>query len=65
MRVSNSLGPDQDRRAVGPDLGTNCLQRLSTDAKIRHWQGTSKEQCSIWLMALSVSQFGIVLGSYF
>ena len=33
MRVSNSLDPDQDRRAVGPDLGTKCLQRLSADDK--------------------------------
>ena len=31
--MSNSLGPDQDRHAVGPDLGPNCLQRLSADDK--------------------------------
>ena len=30
-RVSNSLDPDQARRFVGPDLGPNCLQRLSAD----------------------------------
>ena len=35
MRVSNSLDPDQDRRYVGPDLGPNCLQRLSLDDKSR------------------------------
>ena len=29
--VSNSLDPDQVRHFVGPDLGTNCLQRLSAD----------------------------------
>ena len=29
IRVSNSLDPDQARRFVGPDLGPNCLQRLS------------------------------------
>ena len=28
--VSNSLDPDQDRHFVGPDLGPNCLQRLSS-----------------------------------
>ena len=22
---------DQDRRSIGPDLGSNCLQRSSTD----------------------------------
>ena len=26
IRVSNSMDPDQARRFVGPDLGTNCLQ---------------------------------------
>ena len=28
-----SLDPDQDRCSVGPDLGPNCLQRLSADDK--------------------------------
>ena len=31
FRVSNSLDPDQARQNVGPDLGANCLQRLSAD----------------------------------
>ena len=29
--VSKSLDPDQARHFVGPDLGPNCLQRLSAD----------------------------------
>ena len=29
--VSNSLDPDQYRHSVDPDLGPNCLQRLSAD----------------------------------
>ena len=29
--MSNSLDPDHDRLNVGPDLGPNCLQRLSAD----------------------------------
>ena len=29
IQVSNSLDPDQARHFVGPDLGPNCLQRLS------------------------------------
>ena len=29
--MSNSLDPDQGRRCVGPDLGPNCLPRLSAD----------------------------------
>ena len=36
IRKSNSLDSDQDRHFVGPDLGTNCLQRLSADEKKRH-----------------------------
>ena len=30
-RMSNSLDPDQSLHVVGPDLGPNCLQRLSVD----------------------------------
>ena len=40
IRVSNSLDPDQDRQNVGPDLGPNCLQRLSADDNVA---ATSKE----------------------
>ena len=29
--MSNSLDPDQTGHFVGPDLGPNCLQRLSAD----------------------------------
>ena len=29
----HSLDPDQDQPSVGPDLGPNCLQRLSADDK--------------------------------
>ena len=36
VRVSNSLDPDQARSFVGPDLGPNCLQRLSADDKSCH-----------------------------
>ena len=31
MRVSNSLDPDKARHVVGPNLGPNCLQKLSAD----------------------------------
>ena len=31
IRMSNSLDPDQARHFVGPDLGPNCLQKLSAD----------------------------------
>ena len=29
--MSIGLDPDQDGHPVGPDLGPNCLQRLSAD----------------------------------
>ena len=29
--MSNSFDQDQDRHNVGPDLGPNCLQRLSAE----------------------------------
>ena len=29
IRVSNVLDPDQEQHFDGPDLGLNCLQRLS------------------------------------
>ena len=35
IRASNSLDPDQARHFDGPDLGPNCLQRLSADDKSR------------------------------
>ena len=31
IRMPNSLDPDQARRLVGPDMGPNCLQKLSAD----------------------------------
>ena len=42
IRVSNSLYPDQARPFVGPDLGPNCLQRLSADDTI--WQRVKEGQ---------------------
>ena len=39
--MSNSLEPDQDRLNVGPDLGPNCLHRLSADNKSCHKQAKS------------------------
>ena len=31
--MSKCLDTDKDQLSVGPDLGTNCLQRLSADKK--------------------------------
>ena len=35
IRLSNTLDPDQARHFVVPDLGPNCLQRLSADGASR------------------------------
>ena len=35
IRVSNSLDPDQARHFVGPNLGPNCLQKLSADDMVK------------------------------
>ena len=35
MIVPKGLDPDRDRRSIGPDLGPNCLQRLSANNKSR------------------------------
>ena len=39
LTVSNSLNPDQVRHFVGPDLDSNCLQRLSAGEKSSHKSG--------------------------
>ena len=39
IRMSNSLDPDQDRHSLFPDLGTNCLQRIS----VKNWPLARKE----------------------
>ena len=31
--MANRLDPDQARHFVGPDLGPNCLQRLSAQSR--------------------------------
>ena len=36
--MSNSLDLVQDCHAVSPELGLNCLQRLSADNKSRGYQ---------------------------
>ena len=40
--MSNSSGPEQARRFVGPDLGPNCLQRYSLDATSREGKALNR-----------------------
>ena len=41
--MSNGLDPDQDRHSVCPDMGANCLQRLSADEQV----ASSKERVKV------------------
>ena len=41
--MSKDLDPDKDKHCVGPDLGPNCLQRLSADNKSCHQQAKKKK----------------------
>ena len=45
-RVSNSLDSDQARCFVRPDLGSNCLQRLSADDTYRQRVKKLRELCT-------------------
>ena len=58
--MSYSLDPDQDRHFVGPDLGSNCLQRFSADDK-----SYCQERVSILIMHiknqdLELIRFGVL-----
>ena len=45
--TANSLDPDQARHYAWPDLGPNCLQRLSEDDTSR--RGVKREDCNdLW-----------------
>ena len=47
IRTSNSLDPSQARHIVGPDLGSNCLQRLSA-------VNTCRQRVNYWSVALQM-----------
>ena len=51
IRESNGLDPDQDRFSVSPDLGPNCLQKLSADLKLplssKEARNSNLKMCSI------------------
>ena len=49
--MSNGLDQDQNRRSVRPDLGPNCLQRLSADNTRSGVQVTYHGQLEIFTFA--------------
>ena len=52
--MSNRLDPDQDRQNVDPDLGPNCLQRLSVDDKSHLLQELNKNKKTAMLACLTL-----------
>ena len=62
IRMSNILDPEQARRFVGPDLGPNCLPRLSADdtgrqrVKEQHTKAHREEQSNIIEVLFTVFQ---------
>ena len=50
--MPNSLDPDQARRFVGPDLGPNCLQWLSSDDTSTDFTYTHEEPKVSYIMVL-------------
>ena len=58
IRVSNSLDPDQARQFVGPDLGPNCLQKLSANKTSRQRvKAPAKVQLKCCLLKSSAAYF--------
>ena len=49
--MTNSLDPVEARHFVGPDLGPNCLERLSADDASRQ-NVYSPIQCGLFFMKL-------------
>ena len=54
IRLSNGLDPDQDCHVISPDLGPNCLQRLSADdlwllARKESLEVVRKSEHEFWL----------------
>ena len=53
--MSNSFGPDQARRFVMPDLGLDCLQRLSASDNVvaTSWERVNSVD---WVVKLQIIQ---------
>ena len=59
IRVSKSLDPDQAQYFVGPDLGLNCLQRLSADNNGKELNTEQLVDTTFWLKPwLELISFG-------
>ena len=54
IRVSNNLKADQDPYSVSPDLGPNCLQRLSSEIYL-----------FVLILYIPVNNFSVISGQVF
>ena len=52
--MSKSLDPNQTRRLVGPDLGPNCLPRLSAD-------DTGRQRVNFYPVSSLKDKFSVVM----
>ena len=57
IRVSNSLDSDCDLCSVCPDLGPNCLQRLSADDKSPLARKELKDEFLKWILPVDYLDF--------
>ena len=62
--MSNGLDSDQDQHFVGPDLGQNCLKRLSADDIICCKQGRDKAKIIGGALVFTFPKTSRVLASY-
>ena len=59
IKVSNGLDPDQDRHSVSPDLGSNCVQRLSADDKRKIQFSDQLVQYCLCLLYVLICKFSL------
>ena len=58
IRMSNGFDPDQARRIVRPDLGPNCLPRLSAD-------DTGRQRVNMFDHCVQISNLWSLFFSFF
>ena len=62
MPFANSLDQDQAQQNVGPDLGTNCMGRLSADDRVKTCVNPSSD--TINLQQTTFSYFDVFIFCY-
>ena len=52
--MSNGLGPDQTQHFVEPDLGPNCLRRISEKVIPRHYCPLADKELNLTMLKLDL-----------